>query len=91
MYLCFFQPLAEIDQNAPGINYVVYYKEAHSSYEMVKENVPKGQNFVKITLPSQDTFYKLYEFQLQARNSVGDGPLSPLQTAYTGERRKSYC
>ncbi|XP_065673507.1 contactin-4 isoform X1 [Hydra vulgaris] len=81
-----FQPLEEIDQNAPGISYVVYYKEVHSSYEMIKENVPKGQTFIKIILSSQDTFYKLYEFQLQARNSVGDGPLSPLQTAYTGER-----
>ena len=90
-YFSFFQPLPEIDQNAPGIGYIIYYRAQGSSYEPVMRNVPAGQNFVKLNFlnTDSDSYYKAYEFQIQAKNSEGLGVKSPIHVAYTGERSMS--
>ena len=82
------QPLDLIDQNAPGIEYIVYYKEKYSIYDSQQIYVPKLQNTVKLLLRNSDAYYKPYEIQIQAKNLNGFGPISPAVTAYTGERCK---
>ncbi|XP_057296977.1 contactin-3-like isoform X3 [Hydractinia symbiolongicarpus] len=82
-----FDPLAEIDQNAPDIKYIVYHREVNGTYDMVSNIIEDGQNYVVLQFHNQDSYYKKYEFQVQAKNNEGFGPKSPVQTAYTGERR----
>ena len=57
---------------------------------MITRNVPDGQNKLKISFlhTDSDSYYKAYEFQVQAKNDQGMGPKSPMYTAYTGERGK---
>lgn len=47
-----------------------------------------GKNIIKLKFRNSDSYYKPYEFQVQAVNSVNKGPLSPKHTAYSGERCK---
>ena len=81
-----------VDQNAPGIEYLVHYKEKGSSYDPQHVYAPESKNKVKLIMIDSDAFYKPYEIQVQAQNDVGYGPLSPTIIAYTGERCKSlFC
>lgn len=57
---------------------------------MVSNIIEDGQNYVLLKFHNQDSYYKKYEFQVQAKNNEGLGPKSPVQTAYTGERSKLY-
>lgn len=60
------------------------------SYEWIVETVPVDRNFIILTFQKTDSYYKLYEFKLQAKNDVGHGPMSHVHTAHTGERSKYF-
>ncbi|XP_066930934.1 contactin-4-like isoform X2 [Clytia hemisphaerica] len=81
-----FDPLDEIDQNAPGIEYIVHYREKGTSYGLIQRKVPKDQHSLKLSFINDDSYYRPYEFQIQAKNKDGYGPMSPVHIAYTGER-----
>ena len=75
--------MAKVDWNAPGLYYLLKYRQ-----------VPGGQfgDPEKITDPTVDVFaipnpgyYKLWEFQIQAGNKEGMGPKSPVVQSYSGQ------
>ena len=75
--------MPKVDWNAPGLYYLLKYRE-----------VPGGQFGVpeRITDPAVDVFaipnpgyYKLWEFQIQAGNDVNLGPESPVVQSYSGQ------
>lgn len=76
----------EIDQNAPGIGYIVRYREKGSSYDWIPRTVAKDQSSITLNFINDDSYYKAYEFKVQAKNENGLGPMSPVHIAYTGER-----
>ena len=84
-----------LDQNAPGIEYLVHYKEKSSSYDPQHVYVPESNLKylkVKLVMRNSDAFFKPYEIQVQAKNDVGYGPLSSTIIVYTGERCKTlFC
>ena len=84
--------MESLDQNAPGIEYLVHYKEKGSSYDPQHVYVPESKNKVKLMIRNSDAFYRPYEIQVQAKNDVGYGPLSSTVIVYTGERCKTlFC
>ena len=77
------QAMPKVDWNAPGLYYLLKYRE-----------VPDGQfgDPERITDPAVDVFaipnpgyYKLWEFQIQAGNDVDLGPESPVVQSYSGQ------
>ena len=77
------QAMPKVDWNAPGLYYLLKYRE-----------VPDGTfgDPERITDPAVDVFaipnpgyYKLWEFQIQAGNDVDLGPESPLVRSYSGQ------
>ena len=77
------QAMPKVDWNAPGLYYLLKYRE-----------VPDGTfgDPERITDPAVDVFaipnpgyYKLWEFQIQAGNDVDLGPESPVVRSYSGQ------
>ena len=77
------QAMPKVDWNAPGLYYLLKYRE-----------VPGGQfgDPERITDPAVDVFaipnpgyYKLWEFQIRAGNDVDLGPESPVVRSYSGQ------
>ena len=77
------QAMPKVDWNAPGLYYLLKYRE-----------VPDGQfgDPERITDPAVDVFaipnpgyYKLWEFQIQAGNDEDLGPESPTGRSYSGQ------
>ena len=77
------QAMPKVDWNAPGLYYLLKYRE-----------VPGGKfgDPERITDPAVDVFaipnpgyYKLWEFQIRAGNDVDLGPESPLVRSYSGQ------
>ncbi|KAK3732472.1 hypothetical protein QZH41_003777 [Actinostola sp. cb2023] len=77
------KPLSSMEQNGPGIYYIVYYKVADSKGKMNRQEV--RHNRTRFTVRGTDYFVK-YAFQVQAANIRGFGPKSKIQYGYSGER-----
>lgn len=76
-----------MQQNGPNIFYNVFHrKSGTSSSRMQMNQIKYGSSLVV----RGTEFYVQYEFQIQAGNDFGVGPMSPIVTGFTGERR-TYC
>ena len=72
-----------MDWNAPGLYYLLKYRQVAEGKSEVKE---------RITDPTVDVFaipnpgyYKLWEFQIRAENKKGEGPWSPKVQSRSGQ------
>ena len=75
--------MPKVDWNAPGLKYYLLYRQVAEGKSEVEE---------RITDPTVDVFaipnpgyYKLWEFQIRARNDVNLGPESPVVQSYSGQ------
>ncbi|XP_048582929.1 contactin-6 isoform X2 [Nematostella vectensis] len=76
------KPLSRLEENAPGIYYIVYYKRADVKDAMKRNEV---HNKTRFTIVGTD-YYVKYAFQVQAANDRGFGPKSGIMFGFSGER-----
>ena len=71
-----------MEQNGPGIYYIVYYKRSDSNEKMKRQEV-RGSNFTILGTRYDEE----YQVQVQAANLLGFGPKSPIIVGWTGDMR----
>ena len=79
------KPLTTMEQNGPSIYYNVFHRQSGTqSSRMQMDKVRYGSSLIV----RGAEYYVQYEFQIQAGNDFGVGPMSPIVNGFTGERRK---
>lgn len=79
-------PLPAQEQNADGIYYRVYFKPADSDRDFrIVDLKDRGNVRMHVVRVSQRNFYTLYKVRVQAVNSKGEGPISPLAEIFSAE------
>ena len=76
------QPLSKLEQNAPDCNYTLQYKRKDSS-EWKKEVITDPT--VGLFKVENAGYYIEWEFNIQAKNRKGAGPVSATVSSFSGQ------
>ncbi|XP_022095900.1 contactin-2-like isoform X2 [Acanthaster planci] len=78
------EPLPMQKWNAPGLTYIVYWRQKDSGLEFQEQEVNDSSvgEFVTSGVPA----YTPFDVQVQAKNVRGEGPKSPLAEVYSFQR-----
>ena len=75
--------MPKVDWNAPGLYYLLKYRQVAEGKSEVEERIPDPT--VDVFAIPNPGYYKLWEFQIQAGNDVDLGPESPVVQSYSGQ------
>ena len=76
-----FQPLSKLEQNAPDCKYILQYKRKDSTWK--KEVILDPT--VGVSKIANAGYYIEWEFNIQAENRVGPGPVSDTVSSFSGQ------
>ena len=75
--------MPKVDWNAPGLYYMLKYRQVAEGKSEVEEKIPDPA--VEVFAIPNPGYYELWEFQIQAGNEEGMGPWSPKVQSRSGQ------
>ncbi|XP_011863696.1 PREDICTED: contactin-like [Vollenhovia emeryi] len=80
------EPLSPSYQNGPGIYYKIFWRRKGVHTEFQSLSLQKYGNIGSSVVPvTSNYYYTEYEVRVQAINSIGEGPVSKIETVYSAE------
>ena len=78
--------MTKLEANGPGLHYILRYRKVVENGTKLPEQkkIIRDPNVDHYSIPYAG-YYQLWEFQITAKNDVGEGPISDVVKSFSGQ------